>query len=153
MQPAEFAAALTHAFGVRLGHIALSGARHTTALSRRIAPIFRAPRSVAIGNAAQVLHPVAGQGLNLGLRDAYALARELGDAFSGDRSIDKALARFVHLRRADREIVVATTDLLAWLTCPDLLRPAHALALTAVDSLAPLRRRVARVFMHGPRLT
>ena len=153
MPPTEFAAALSKAFGARLGQIALSGARHTTALSRRIAPILRDPRSVAIGNAAQVLHPVAGQGLNLGLRDAYTLARELGNSFSGDGSIEKALARFVRLRQADREIVVATTDLLAWLTCPDLLRPVHALALTTIDSLAPLRRSVARVFMHGPRFT
>jgi 2-octaprenyl-6-methoxyphenol hydroxylase len=106
---------------------------------------------VAIGNAAQALHPVAGQGLNLGLRDAAVLARQLGDASCDARSLAQALAGFAQSRHADRELLVASTDLLASLTRPELLKPAHSAALALIDLCAPLRQQIARGLMFGVR--
>src|SRR5439155_22228902 len=66
-------------------------------------------RTVRIGNAAQTLHPVAGQGLNLGLRDAFALV----DALRAPIGIDAALRRVEWSRAPDRWVMIATTDFLA----------------------------------------
>jgi 2-octaprenyl-6-methoxyphenol hydroxylase len=66
-------------------------------------------RIVRIGNAAQTLHPVAGQGLNLGLRDAHALV----DALRFQRDVDTALRRVEWARAPDRWLTIATTDFLA----------------------------------------
>jgi 2-octaprenyl-6-methoxyphenol hydroxylase len=73
-------------------------------------------RQVRIGNAAQTLHPVAGQGLNLGLRDAYALATALRDAVDADRAapdLDRALSSVAWQRAPDRWAMIAATDFLA----------------------------------------
>lgn len=138
-------------FGPLLGRLTLCSARHVSAVTRRIGPLTREPGRVAIGNAAQALHPVAGQGLNLGLRDAAVLARQLGDAGSNSLSLAKAIAGFERSRHADREVLVASTDLLASLTRPDLLKPAHAAALSLIDLCAPLRQQIARGLMFGLR--
>jgi 2-octaprenyl-6-methoxyphenol hydroxylase len=147
----EFCAELNLAFGPVLGKLQLVGSRHISPVVRRIGPLRRGPHTLAIGNAAQALHPVAGQGLNLGLRDCAELARHIGDVAAGQIDIDRAIARFVQRRNADREVTVAVTDLLASLTCPELLRPAHAAGLIGLDLCAPLRKRVAQGFMHGLR--
>jgi 2-octaprenyl-6-methoxyphenol hydroxylase len=70
-------------------------------------------RTVCIGNAAQTLHPVAGQGLNLGLRDAHALVAGLHRAAEGDADLDAALRRIEWARAGDRWSMIATTDFLA----------------------------------------
>jgi len=114
-------------------------------------PLIRSASQIAIGNAAQSLHPVAGQGLNLGLRDAAVLARVLGDWQSQGEPLSKAIARFVASRQTDREALVAITDSLALLTCPDLLKPAHAAALGLLDLFSPLRHATARGLMFGLR--
>jgi 2-octaprenyl-6-methoxyphenol hydroxylase len=104
---------------------------------------------VRIGNAAQTLHPVAGQGLNLGLRDAYELVEAVRHA--GD--IATALRRVEWRRAPDRWALIATTDFLArsftWdLPGAEVLRGA---ALAALDLAAPLKSVVARQFMFGRR--
>ena len=117
-------------------------------------------RTVRIGNAAQTLHPVAGQGLNLGLRDAEVLVRALADRVgpggrdgADDRGIDRALARLDRERLADRWSMIATTDFLArsftW-TLPGAAA-ARGLGLAAVDALGPLKSRIARQMMFGTR--
>lgn len=151
-QPEAFNQSLERAFGASLGRIEVAGPRHISPVSRRTGPILRAARQVAIGNAAQALHPVAGQGLNLGLRDAAALARALGDVQAAEVDLDQALAGFARQRQRDRALVVGTTDLLATWTCSDLLAPAHAIGLAGIDACAPLRKALARAFMHGPRV-
>jgi 2-octaprenyl-6-methoxyphenol hydroxylase len=104
-------------------------------------------RQVRIGNAAQTLHPVAGQGLNLGLRDAFALVQAL--RFGGD--VDAALRRVEWQRAPDRWSTIAATDFLArsftW-QAPGLgaLRGA---ALAALEALPPLKTRLARQMMFG----
>jgi 2-octaprenyl-6-methoxyphenol hydroxylase len=106
-------------------------------------------RSVRIGNAAQTLHPVAGQGLNLGLRDAHELVRVLRTA--GD--VDAALRRVEWARAADRWSMIDATDLLArgftwgW---PGLAA-ARGLGLAALQAAGPLKSLLARRMMFGSR--
>ena len=106
-------------------------------------------RSVRIGNAAQTLHPVAGQGLNLGLRDAH----ELVAALRHDRDIDAALARVERARAPDRWTTIATTDFLARSFTWQLpgLALARGLGLAALQRATPLRDALARRMMFGSR--
>ena len=105
-------------------------------------------REVALGNAAQSLHPVAGQGLNLGLRDAFELSQALEDGVDGP-----ALERYRRRRRVDRDAIVALTDGYVSLFSNDLapVRAARGLGLAMVDMLPPLRARIARRMMFGAR--
>ncbi|MBL0718857.1 FAD-dependent monooxygenase [Piscinibacter sp. Jin2] len=114
-------------------------------------------RQVRIGNAAQTLHPVAGQGLNLGLRDAQALvaalvaAEEQAHRQGGPLDLDAALRRIEWQRAPDRWSLIAATDLLArGFTWPGpALSTLRGLGLAAVGQLAPLRRALARQMMFG----
>jgi 2-octaprenyl-6-methoxyphenol hydroxylase len=113
-------------------------------------------RQVRIGNAAQTLHPVAGQGLNLGLRDAYALAEAMRDACDRSRvapDLDAALARVAWQRAPDRWAMIATTDFLArsftWGTPGiDTLR---GVGLAVLNRLPWLKDNLARQMMFGRR--
>ncbi len=104
-------------------------------------------RQVRIGNAAQTLHPVAGQGLNLGLRDAYALVQGL--RFGAD--VDTALRRVEWQRAPDRWSMIAGTDFLARSFTWQLpgLATARGLALAALNAAPPLKRALARQMMFG----
>jgi 2-octaprenyl-6-methoxyphenol hydroxylase len=110
-------------------------------------------RIVRIGNAAQTLHPVAGQGLNLALRDAYALVAALEGAVHGrlGGDLDAALARLERDRATDRWSMIGTTDFLARsFTWPvPALAPLRGLALAALQRLPPARRQLGRHFMFG----
>jgi len=104
-------------------------------------------RTVRIGNAAQTLHPVAGQGLNLGLRDAHALV----DALQRDPGVDAALARAAFGRAPDRWSLIVATDFLArsftWrLPGAAALR---SLGLAALQALPPAKAALARQMMFG----
>jgi 2-octaprenyl-6-methoxyphenol hydroxylase len=81
----DYLDALRPAFGDFLGEITLAGARYSYPLSLSIATAFVAPRLALVGDAAHGVHPIAGQGLNLGLRDVAALAEVLTDAGAGGR--------------------------------------------------------------------
>lgn len=106
-------------------------------------------RTVRIGNAAQTLHPVAGQGLNLGLRDAYALVAALRD----HGEIERALQRVEWARAPDRWATIATTDFLArsftW-KLPGVAL-ARGLGLKALQAVPPARGWLARRMMFGMR--
>ena len=106
-------------------------------------------RTVRIGNAAQTLHPVAGQGLNLGLRDAHELVRSL--AHSADP--DTALRRLEWLRAPDRWAMIAATDFLArsftWKLPGAGL--ARGLGMGALQALGPVKSALARRMMFGAR--
>ena len=108
-----------------------------------------AGRIVRIGNAAQTLHPVAGQGLNLGLRDAHVLVRALSRA--GD--VDQALRRLNRERAPDRWATIAATDFLArsftW-QFPGAAT-ARGLGLAALQTLTPLKSALTRQMMYGRR--
>jgi 2-octaprenyl-6-methoxyphenol hydroxylase len=108
-------------------------------------------RTLRIGNAAQTLHPVAGQGLNLGLRDAQALVDALRQATETGASLDATLARIDWQRAPDRWPMIAATDFLArsfawrWPGLP----AARGLALAGLELAGPLKRAVAHRMMFG----
>lgn len=118
-------------------------------------------RIVRIGNAAQTLHPVAGQGFNLGMRDVHELLAALkaqswsaqNDPVQRQTQVQRALARFERQRQPDRLALVASTDFLA----RSFTRPAPILAtlrgfgLGAVQALGPVKRRLAHTMMFGVR--
>ena len=106
-------------------------------------------RVVRIGNAAQTLHPVAGQGLNLGLRDAHELVAVLRWA----DNVDSALKRAGWARAADRWSVIAATDFLARSFTWQLpgAATARGLGLAALQALPPLKGWLARRMMFGSR--
>ena len=106
-------------------------------------------RSVRIGNAAQTLHPVAGQGLNLGLRDAFELVQVLRHGVD----IDAALKRVEWTRAADRWGMIAATDFLARSFTWQLpgLAAVRGLGLSALQAAGPLKSLLARQMMFGSR--
>ena len=111
-------------------------------------------RTVRIGNAAQTLHPVAGQGLNLGLRDGQALLQALAPLRPGDgAALDAALARAAWQRTPDRWVLIAATDFLARSFTWDLpgLSTLRGAGLAAVQRLPGLKGLLARQMMFGRR--
>ncbi|MBC7699667.1 FAD-dependent monooxygenase [Aquabacterium sp.] len=109
---------------------------------------------VRIGNAAQTLHPVAGQGLNLGLRDVHELLSALKGASVGGRvDVAAALRHFQRRRQPDRWALIAGTDFLARsFTWPaPVLATVRGLGLGAMQALGPLKHRLARTMMFGLR--
>lgn len=145
---AEFARELGEAFGARLGTFTLHGKRHAFPLGLNAAPVTVDGRIVAVGNAAQTLHPVAGQGLNLGLRDAFALADSLRASCT-----PQALQAFAARHRVDRAVTIGVTDLLPRVFGVGGPLAAHArgAALAALSCVAPLKHAVARQMMYGVR--
>jgi 2-octaprenyl-6-methoxyphenol hydroxylase len=144
-----FLAALGQAFGQRVGRFTRVSARHSYALGLNARP-GQARRVAAIGNAAQTLHPVAGQGLNLGLRDARVLADVLARELSPE-----ALRRFERQRGGDRDLTIRLTDAMARLfaSAPQgtPLQAALGLSLGAIDLLPPARDLLAGQMMFGRR--
>ncbi len=146
----EFLAALSAAAGRRVGAPVSIESRAVQPLSLRVRPARVGPRQVYIGNAAQTLHPVAGQGLNLGLRDAWELARILRDA--PDPGAPATLARYAQARALDARATIGVTDLLAggFTGSGRVLRAARGLALTTLDVRPGPRRFFARRMIYGP---
>ena len=108
-------------------------------------------RSVVIGNAAQSLHPIAGQGFNLGMRDAYELARAI-IATPRDRLGERTmLEMYATRRRGDRYAGIAFTHGLTQLFAADLARWPRGLALALLDVIPPAKRAFTRAMMFGMR--
>ena len=146
LSDADFLEKLGAAFGTRVGRFTAISVRATYPLGLNAGGAGSA-RSIAIGNAAQTLHPVAGQGLNLGLRDAAVLARLLArDATPA------ALARFGEARHADRKLLVGLTDAMARAfagTGP--VQALLGLSLGMLDTVAPARTLLADMMIFGRR--
>ncbi|MBV6273041.1 FAD-dependent monooxygenase [Alcaligenaceae bacterium CGII-47] len=154
MDAPAFDNALQQAFGQRLGALHGIGERHVFPLVMHAGASLLDPHIVALGNAAQTLHPVAGQGLNLGLRDAAQLAQTLAPwLHQPQRDAAPELARFAQQRRADRSLTLAITDTLPRLfaTANPLVRHACGTALMALDLLPGLRKPLARHLLQGLR--
>lgn len=148
LSDAAFAEELGQAFGTRLGRFTLVGKRHAFPLGLNAAPVTVSGRVVAVGNAAQTLHPVAGQGLNLGLRDAFALADSLRAGCT-----PQALQAFASRHRLDRAMTIGITDLLPRVFGIGGPLAAHArgASLAALACVAPLKHALARQMMFGAR--
>jgi 2-octaprenyl-6-methoxyphenol hydroxylase len=137
------------AFGDRMGRFTQIKGRASFPLGLNAVDTLVNGHIVAIGNAAQTLHPVAGQGLNLGLRDAHALA----DALSAEGPTPLALATFAQRRALDRRLTIGATDTLARLFTVDFgpLAIMRGLALTALEFAPPVKTALARQMMFGQR--
>lgn len=149
LNDADFLNELGTAFGTRLGRFTASTQRNTFPLGLN-AHATSSARTVAIGNAAQTLHPVAGQGLNLGLRDASVLARLLAKKMD-----TTALQEFSASRASDRNATIHLTDIMARIfasapaggTSQALL----GFSLGVVDGIKPAKKLLAEQMMFGRR--
>lgn len=144
LDEAGFNAELARRFGDHLGTTKSAGPRWSYPLSFHLARDFVKPRFAVAGDAAHGIHPIAGQGLNLGLKDAAALAEVLLDAGRLGRDIGAldTLKRYERWRRFDSFTLAASTDALNRLFSNDIapLRHLRDLGLGIVDSIGPARR-------------
>ena len=153
LDEAAFAAELAQRFGDYLGALEVVGPRWSYPLALHHAESYVAPRLALVGDAAHGIHPIAGQGLNMGLRDVAALAEVLVDARRlgldlGDLGV---LEQYQRWRRFDNVLLAGVTDLLNRLFSNDVepIRMARDLGLAAVNRLPPLKR----LFMQHARGT
>ncbi|MBP0483719.1 UbiH/UbiF/VisC/COQ6 family ubiquinone biosynthesis hydroxylase [Sagittula salina] len=144
----DYLAVLRPRFGDFLGEISLAGKRFTYPLGLTLANSFVAERLALVGDAAHGMHPIAGQGLNAGLRDVAALAHVLDHAHrvGEDIAASNTLARYQSWRRWDTATLAASTDLFNRLFSNDnpVLRAARDLGMAAVGALPSLRRGFIR---------
>ncbi len=135
---------LQQAFGLRLGRFTRVGRRQAYPLALTQAERLTAPRAAVLGNAAQSLHPVAGQGFNLALRDVAMLAELVAEG--GDPGAPALLDRYADWRTPDRKAVVRFTDsLVRGFGLPlGPLRRARGQGLLLFDLLRPVKREFAR---------
>lgn len=143
-----FHAHLMRRFGDFLDDVSMTGPRFVYPLSLQLAEDLTAPRTALIGDAAHAVHPVAGQGLNMGLKAAAALAEVLVEAarLGEDIGSETVLDRYARWRRFDNAALAAGFDGFVRLFSNDLgpVRLARDLGIAAVNRIAPLRR----AFMH-----
>jgi 2-octaprenyl-6-methoxyphenol hydroxylase len=149
---AKFLHELHQHFGDRVGEFLSAGQRTCFALGLKRAPQQAPmPHTVLLGNAAQTLHPVAGQGFNMGVRDAWELAQVILDATPETIGSAAMLAAYCNSRRIDRESGIRFTDTLVRLFSNDLplLGAGRAAALSALDCLPFAKHFVAKRMMFG----
>jgi 2-octaprenyl-6-methoxyphenol hydroxylase len=145
---AEFHAELERRFGLHLGEIKAVGARRAFPLGLSVARSFVAERVALVGDAAHVIHPIAGQGLNMGLKDVAALAEVIVDAarLGLDPGAAVVLDRYQRWRRFDTMAMGVATDGLNRLFSnrSEVLRAARDVGLGLVDRLPMLKRLFIR---------
>src|SRR6056297_887736 len=148
LEDADFLKVLRPRFGDFLGDIRLRGKRYTYPLNLTLANSLVAPRVALIGDAAHGLHPIAGQGLNAGLRDIGALTQVITEATrrGEDFGAPDVLARYQQWRRFDTATLALTTDITNRLFSNDnpLLRCARDLGMGAINAMPALRRGFIR---------
>jgi len=144
LDAADFDAEVARRFGPHLGTTHVVGGRWSYPLSFHLARDFVRPRFALAGDCAHGIHPIAGQGLNLGLKDAAALAETVLDAARLGRDIGAldTLKRYERWRRFDSLALAASTDALNRLFSNDIppLRHLRDLGLGIVDAIGPARR-------------
>ncbi len=147
LDPAAFGAALTQASGGVLGNCELSSATASFPLQLQYALEYVRPRAVLLGDAAHVVHPLAGQGLNLGLLDCAALAEVLGEAgnagFFGEHRL---LRRYERWRRSENLLAAGALDGLERLfsNADSLTRGLRSAGLSVVGKAPFIKRRLAQ---------
>ena len=141
---------LQSAFGERAGTFTAVEGRASFPLALRVAQPPTVARTLLLGNAAQTLHPVAGQGLNLGLRDAWELAEDI-QLRPGDPGSRQVLTAYASRRRRDRASSVLVTDALVRVFSNHRLslRWLRGCGLTLLDSLPPAKRAFMQQMMFG----
>ncbi|MGH8727520.1 MAG: FAD-dependent monooxygenase [Burkholderiales bacterium] len=136
-------------FGERLGRFDEVGPRNSFPLIARVSPAIVGPRMVWLGNAAQTLHPVMAQGLNLGLRDAFALALETAATQKENIGSERMLANYRARRARDRRAAMLITDSLARLFALDASRFATTVGFNALNSFSFARKFFVRRAIFG----
>jgi 2-octaprenyl-6-methoxyphenol hydroxylase len=155
----NFLGELQEEFGSRIGRFLKIQDRRLYELGLNYRKEIVKKKEVWIGNAAQTLHPVAGQGLNLGLRDAFLLAEKLVSVFSKSSKdqfpteLQSALESYAQSRKADRTTTIGLTDFMARVFTSNLVPIvlARGLALSALQWLPPVKTGLARQMMFGRR--
>ena len=159
LSDADFLKSLQSEFGSRVGQFLKIQDRRLYELGLNYRKDITQANEVWIGNAAQTLHPVAGQGLNLGLRDAYLLAEKLSILFSKSEdqktplAIETTLQEYAQSRKLDRSATISLTDFMARIFTSNLFPVVigRGLALTALQWLPPIKTALARQMMFGRR--
>lgn len=151
LSEAEFLQQLQAHFGDRQGAFLSAGKRSSFALGLQQSKPITGARLALIGNAAQMLHPVAGQGFNMGLRDAWELAQTILACDPQALGEPAMLNTYAAGRRMDTQGGVFFTDLLVrgFSNAIPGLRPLRALALSALDALPPAKSFVVRRMIFG----
>jgi 2-octaprenyl-6-methoxyphenol hydroxylase len=151
LDDAAFLRELQAHFGDRAGRFVAAGPRAAFPLKLRTINTTIALRTIVAGNAAQAMHPIAGQGLNIGLRDAAALAALLAADPAGDPGSPALLDAYRGTRRRDAGRGVAFTDFLvgAFMDSRRLPTWGRGAALTLLDLAPPARRWLADRMIHG----
>jgi 2-octaprenyl-6-methoxyphenol hydroxylase len=155
----KFLCELQNEFGSRIGRFLKIQDRRLYELGLNYRKEITKENEVWIGNAAQTLHPVAGQGLNLGLRDAFLLAETLVSTFSNPShsqspdQLQSALENYAQSRKVDRTTTIGLTDFMARVFTSHLapIVIARGLALSALQWLPPVKTALARQMMFGRR--
>jgi 2-octaprenyl-6-methoxyphenol hydroxylase len=155
----DFLNELQNEFGSRIGRFLKIQDRRLYELGLNYRKEITKENEVWIGNAAQTLHPVAGQGLNLGLRDAFLLAETLASVFSkpsnnqSSAQLQLALESYAQSRKVDRTTTIGLTDFMARVFISNLspIVVARGLALSALQWLPPVKTALARQMMFGRR--
>lgn len=148
---ATFLQYLQDHFGDRVGSFTGIGRRDCYPLRLKRAPDLTFPHTVLIGNAAQTLHPVAGQGFNMGVRDAWELAQAILDSAPDGIGSAAMCAAYRKSRRIDRNAGIRFTDGLVRLFSNDLPLLGHvrSAALTLLDRIPLAKKFVAKRMMFG----
>ncbi|MFB3102650.1 MAG: UbiH/UbiF/VisC/COQ6 family ubiquinone biosynthesis hydroxylase [Alphaproteobacteria bacterium] len=148
LDEAAFITEMAPRFGDILGSLELAGPRWSHPLSLLHAQSYIGQRLALVGDAAHAIHPIAGQGLNMGIRDIAALAEVIIDARRLGRDIGAPdiLADYERWRRFDNMVLAVVTDVITRLFSNDIapLRAARSIGLGAVNRIAPLRRNFMR---------
>jgi 2-octaprenyl-6-methoxyphenol hydroxylase len=143
-RPEVFHALLKRRFGAFLGTLEVVGPTFVYPLALQLAERLAAPRAALLGDAAHGIHPIAGQGLNLGLKDAAALAEVMVDAarLGEDIGAEAVLQRYARWRRFDNVMLAAATDIFTRLFSNDhpALRLARGAGMAVVNRIGPARR-------------
>ena len=151
LDDAAFCEALGEAFGYRLGRVLDCGERILFPLRRQYAERYVAPRVALVGDASHVIHPLAGQGVNLGLKDVRELADVLLEARGEQRDIGKlaVLRRYERARKGDNMAMMLAMDGFKHLFGSRVppLRWARNFGLNLVDASRPVKNRIMRSAM------
>lgn len=136
-------AEIQRAFGDALGRFTQMGARRTAPLQLRLAHEYVRDNVVLVGDAAHLVHPLAGQGLNLGLRDSQCLEREVAKT----QSLNSALRRYERERKSENELAARGIDGLQRVFAPARgpLAWSRGLGMAALQGITPIKRMFAEL--------
>lgn len=153
LDDAEFLSQLHQHFGDRVGRFLEGGKRLTFPLKLSYLNPVTAPHLVVIGNAAQTMHPVAGQGFNVGLRDAYELAQQIAQTAPETWGQDAMMRAYQQGRKTDTKRGLMFTDFLVNLFSNDIVGVSclRGMSLGMLDLLKPVKSRLVRKMSFGSR--